>query len=243
MPQDSVSRRAKSRNELDQFIPLVIREIHRLYDISDNGKIELVRTNKNKLDTLSREELIEILTSLWKKTHSFEFDKRNFLQRDLKNSEKEYYETDESDYKYTCPMQDEPIYLKILPKFVDWCTVHLQQNPKKYEIKYDPFSGEITLNGKFIHKTDFGSANDLILSYLMSNVCREITIDELKKATKLKRIRPFSKILDNMKLKGVKDVFFRTSSTMIHFRNRVSESQLKESEIAALEALEASTRL
>jgi len=115
-----INTRPKSPKELNQFIPFVIKEIDRLNKSSENGLIEIVRTSKNKLDELSRSELLNILErlwDLWKKDYRF-FDFRgtnNFPKQILTKPEK--HEPLFEDYIFVSQDETEPISLKIFPNF------------------------------------------------------------------------------------------------------------------------------
>jgi len=133
-----INRRPKSPNELKQFRHLVITEIHRLYDCSSTGNIEILKNSDNSLDELTRKELLNVVENLRMESSCFEIDDRNYPEQKLKNPEKKYYNPDPplyEDYIIIHPSEDKPVYLKIKPNFID---IHPQRTKPKMPSSLKP---------------------------------------------------------------------------------------------------------
>lgn len=112
----------KDWDELDKFKPYVIKELHRLFISQDRNEIKISRTKENRLDKLSRLELLEILRKLAKEEKCpLYLEEKNFPKRQLKNPEqKDSAFLADSDFITVNPKENEPIYLKLFSEFSNW---------------------------------------------------------------------------------------------------------------------------
>ncbi len=110
------------------------------------------------------------------------------------------------------------------------------ESEKQQWIEFDPFKGEILLNGTIlISKPQYDSENYKFFEYINQNPNRRITLAEMNENIEGGINKPLYKILENLNFTGeLRQAFFNTGNGSIMFKPKRTIEELKREKLHPL---------